>query len=327
MFEVLRRHWPPVLLCCIAAILVIKDCSNEAARPLLVTNPGADSSWKPPSFATLGDDSASNLIRYGRDLVEHTASYLGPAGSVAHLSNGMNCQNCHLEAGSRAWGNALFAAAATYPAYRPRSGRVESLEYRINDCMRRSLNGAALDSNSREMKAMLAYLRWLGKDVTSGKKPPGSGLPTLAFLERAADTAHGHAVYATQCARCHGAGGEGQAAADHHNGYAYPPLWGSKSFNTGAGLYRISRMAAFIKFNMPFGMSTHESPVLSDEEAWDVAAFINSLQRPGKDWSADWPRIGEKAFDYPTGPYADSFSAAQHKYGPFGPIQKVYNKK
>jgi thiosulfate dehydrogenase len=36
--------------------------------------------------------------------------------------------------------------------------------------------------------------------------------------------------------------------------------------------------------------------------------------------SKDWPRIAGKPFDHPFGPYADAFSEAQHKLGPFGPI-------
>lgn len=320
MLQVLRRHWPPVVIMIAVAAVVARDVyrsETKTVNPVLIND---SLQWKLPSLAALGDDSAASLIRYGRELIVHTANFLGPAGSVAHLSNGMNCQNCHLDAGTRAWGNALVAAAATYPVYRPRSGRIETLSFRINDCMQRSLNGAPLDSNSREMEAMLAYLRWLGQAIAPHQKPTGVGLASLPFLERAADSARGRLVYNGQCARCHGAGGEGQPAPGN-NGYAYPPLWGPHSFNTGAGLYRISRMAAFVKFNMPFAQSTHDAPVLSDEEAWDVAAFINSRSRPDKDWSLDWPKISEKAFDYPIGPFNDSYPAAQHKYGPFTKMQ------
>lgn len=316
MWQVLRRHWPPVLIMITVAAVVAGKIfrSEKKSAPAAVLNDSLQ--WHLPSLASLTDDSSGRLILYGRELIVHTADYLGPSGSVAHLSNGMNCQNCHLDAGTRPWGNALITAAATYPVYRPRSGRIETLSFRINDCMQRSLNGKPLDSNSREMAAMLAYLRWLGKDLAQHEKPAGVSLASLPFLERAADSARGRIIYNSQCARCHGAGGDGQSAPGS-NGYAYPPLWGEHSFNTGAGLYRISRMAAFVKSNMPFAQSTHDAPVLSDEEAWDVAAFVNSRKRPDKDWSNDWPTISEKAFDYPKGPFSDSFPAVQHKYGPF----------
>jgi thiosulfate dehydrogenase len=76
---------------------------------------------------------------------------------------------------------------------------------------------------------------------------------------------------------------------------------------------------------MPLG-STYEKPQLSDEEAWNVAPFVNSQPRPVKVFSRDWPDISLKAIDYPYAPYADTFSEQQHKYGPFDPIKKAKDK-
>ena len=70
---------------------------------------------------------------------------------------------------------------------------------------------------------------------------------------------------------------------------------------------------------MPQGVNW-DTPQLSDEEAWDVAAFVNSQQRPKKDLHLDWPKISGKPVDHPFGPYADNFTEQQHKYGPFEPI-------
>ena len=70
---------------------------------------------------------------------------------------------------------------------------------------------------------------------------------------------------------------------------------------------------------MPFGVS-YKNPTLTDEEAWDIAAFINSQPHPVKKFPQDWPNLLTKAIDYPFGPYADSFSEEQHKYGPYPPI-------
>ena len=106
------------------------------------------------------------------------------------------------------------------------------------------------------------------------------------------------------------------------NEYTYPPLWGEASYTTGAGLYRISRLAGYVKHNMPFTLLKDEA-ALTDEEAWDVAAFINSQPRPQKNYSKDWPDISSKPFDHPFGPYADNFTETQHKYGPFGPMKKT----
>jgi len=71
---------------------------------------------------------------------------------------------------------------------------------------------------------------------------------------------------------------------------------------------------------MPLNQSTHQKPVLTDEEAWDVAAFVNSQPRPKADLTRDWPNVAAKPVDHPFGPYSDGFTEEQHKYGPFEPI-------
>lgn len=281
----------------------------------------ASADWQAPDTNAIPHTKDGDLIRYGRELITNTAYYLGPKGKVAHVSNGMNCQNCHIDAGAKPYGNCFSAVASIYPTFRPRSGIVESIEFRINDCMQRSLNGKPIDSTSKEMRAMVAYLKWVGKDVPKGVKPKGAGVEELTFLERAADTAKGRIVYQTKCVTCHGKNGEGILKPDSI-AYLYPPLWGPHSYNIGAGLYRLTRFAGYVKNNMPFG-ATRYKPQLSDEEAWDVAAFVNSQPRPKKIYPKDWPNIALKSVDYPFGPYKDSFSELQHKYGPFGPIKKA----
>jgi thiosulfate dehydrogenase len=190
--------------------------------------------------------------------------------------------------------------------------------------MERSLNGLSVDSNSREFKAIYAYIKWLGQDVQKGKKPHGSGIEKLAFLDRAADPQKGQIVYTAKCQTCHGVNGEGQLTADALE-YSYPPLWGPHSYNDGAGLYRISNFAGFVKNNMPNLLTSHKNPTLTEAECWDVAAYVNSQSRPHKDQSKDWPKFEKKPIDFAFGPYADGFSENQHKYGPFKPIQKFYN--
>jgi len=287
----------------------------------------SDSTWIGPSIyidnSVLGEERA--LIIYGQDLIAHTSKYLGPRGSVAQITNGMNCQNCHLQAGAKAWGNNYAAVFSTYPKFRDRSGQIETIYKRVADCMERSLNGTAVDSNSREFKAIYAYIKWLGKDVKKDEKPYGSGIEKLTFLDRAADPKKGQIVYTAQCQSCHGANGEGQLAPDALE-YTYPPLWGPHSYNDGAGLYRMSNFAGYVKNNMPNLLTSHENPTLTDEASWDVAAYVNSQSRPHKDQSKDWPKFEKKPIDFAFGPYADSFSEMQHKYGPFKPIQDFYKK-
>ena len=279
--------------------------------------------WVKPDISSLGNSENDKQIKYGRDLIANTASYLRPNGSVKHISNGMNCQNCHLDAGTKFLGNNYSAVASTYPKYRERSGTTESIYKRVNDCLERSLNGTALDTNSAEMQAIKAYILWLGKDVPKGKKIRGVGIAELPYLNRMADTVNGKSVFEHKCQSCHKSDGDGSLNASI-NGYIYPPLWGEHSYNIGAGLYRLSRLAGYVKYNMPFGID-YSDPLLSNADAWDVAAYIDSRPRPTKDLSKDWPKISGKPVDNPLGPYADTFSEAEHKYGPFGPIVMYKN--
>lgn len=276
--------------------------------------------WQAPDPASIMDED----VKYGRELIIATARYLGPKGSVAQITNGMNCQNCHLEAGTKVFGNNYSAVASTYPKFRARSGTIESIEKRVNDCFERSLNGKALKEDSREMKAIVAYIKWLGQNVPKGETPKGAGLVEVPFLNRPADPEKGRLVYENKCKVCHGADGQGVMGGDGLT-YQYPPLWGPHSYNTGAGLYRLSRFAGYVKANMPLGAS-HDNPQLTDEEAWDVAAFVNSQPRPKMDISKDWPDISKKPIDHPFGPFVDDFPESQHKYGPFGPIKEFYKK-
>lgn len=276
------------------------------------------SAWHGPDTSEVSKEEDSGSIRYGRQLISATSFYFGPKGKINSGTNGMNCQNCHLEAGSKAYGNNYGAVASTYPKFRERSGTIETISKRVNDCFQRSLNGPALDTAGKEMLAIVAYIKWLGKDVPKGEKPLGTGIQDISYLERAADPTKGKTIYDLKCRSCHEDSGQGRLNAES-SGYQYPPLWGKHSYTNGAGLYRLSRFASYVKYNMPLGTS-FEDQKLSEEEAWDVAAFVNSQPRPAKDVSKDWPALKSKPVDHPFGPYADKFSELQHKYGPFAPI-------
>lgn len=274
--------------------------------------------WTPVPLESITDPALLELAQYGKELIASTAAYLGPQGTVLQMSNGMNCQNCHLEAGTKVFGNNYGAVASTYPRFRERSGTVENIYKRVNDCFQRSLNGQSLDTNSHEMQAIVAYIQHIGSNVPKGEKAPGSGFKDMPFLDRPANPELGKEVYLTKCIACHQTNGEGMKIGDARV-YLYPPLWGANSYNDAAGLYRLSNFAKYVKYNMPLGAS-HNNPLLSDEEAWDLAAYVNSMGHPHKETPNDWPDISKKPIDHPRGPFSDGFSDEQHKFGPFQPI-------
>jgi thiosulfate dehydrogenase len=312
------------VLCCLVLLglvtgietflLMIPDHPPNQGTTVAAAAPG-DPLWQPPPAKSIPAGPKGESILYGQSLIRQTAQYLGPKGSVLKISNGMNCQNCHLEAGTKPFGNNYSLAAVTYPKFRARSNSVETLYKRISDCFERSLNGKAPDTASREMMAIRDYIEWVGSGVTKGEKPKGSGIKSLPFMSRPANPGNGAKVYRQQCQSCHGAHGEGVKDAEGI-AFVYPPLWGPESYNDGAGLYRLSKFAGYVKYNMPYG-TDYTAAVLKDEEAWDVAAFVNSQPRPHKDQTADWKDIKQKPVDFPFGPYADNLTEEQHKYGPF----------
>ncbi|MBK7761836.1 MAG: c-type cytochrome [Bacteroidetes bacterium] len=281
--------------------------------------------WTSLNIDNILDKNQKELASYGKELIMHTAKYLGPKGSVLKMSNGLNCQNCHLQAGTAVFGNNFGSVASMYPKFRARSGSIENIHKRINDCFERSLDGNSLDTNSKEMRAIATYINYIGGNVKKGEKAVGSGFKDMDFLNRAADPKKGLSVYQLKCQSCHQANGEGLLNADQTE-YVYPALWGNHSFNDGAGLYRITNFAKYVKYNMPQGV-THKSPMLADEEVWDVASYVLSQKRPHKQTPNDWPDISKKPIDHPFGPYSDSISERQHKYGPFQPIVNLYKQK
>jgi len=140
---------------------------------------------------------------------------------------------------------------------------------------------------------------------SKGHQAGGTGTVDLPFLKRAADVPKGKMVYVSKCQTCHGKKRRRNYVC-RRSKFRVSTTWGPESYNIGAGLYRLGRFAGYVKYSMPLG-ATFEKPQLTDEEAWDVAAFVNSQPRPVKFFSKDWPDTKKKAMDYPYGPYADRF--------------------
>ena len=316
----MRRSPPKTTILPLLGTLVVAGFSPSPAFPQ-----GA-ALWNVPEIGALPRDAHGLQVREGRDLVTATYAYVGPNAPDAanrYAGNNLACGNCHLEAGTKKFGLPLFGLYDDFPQYSARSGGEISIEDRINSCMVRSMNGRPLPVDAPQLLALVAYVKFLSSGVAAGQQLPGHGAGNMAELKRAADPKRGQPIYARVCAACHNTDGSGirRGAAGTDLGYIMPPLWGSDSFNDGAGMARLITFANFIHFNMPHGTDYME-PTLSVEDAWDVAAYVLSQPRPQRAaFAHDFPDLLRKPVDTPYGPYADKFSERQHKYGPFGPIR------
>ncbi|PNG24972.1 c-type cytochrome [Methylocella silvestris] len=285
-----------------------------------------DPVWRVPDIGALPDDAHGRLVRQGREIITQTAALIGPGApdpSQRFAGNNLACADCHLLAGTKKFGLPLFGLIADFPAYSARRGAEISLPQRIDSCLTRSLNGRAAPAGSPAIVALVAYLDFLSSGMTPGEQLTGHGSGAMPELDRAADPKRGEPIYAAICASCHRADGAGlpRDPGALRLGYAVPPLWGADSFNDGAGMARLITMANFAHSNMPAG-ADYLNPKLSAEDAWDVAAFVESQPRPQKPGlDHDFPDLIEKPIDAPYGPYADGFGAEQHKYGPFAPMR------
>ncbi len=293
--------------------------------------PSAQQIWTVPEIGALPNNANGRLVRRGRDLIAATYAYIGPEvadRAKRFAGNNLACTSCHLQAGTKKFGIPLFGLFGEFPRYSARSGAQMTIEDRLNSCMTRSMNGRALPVGAPEMQAMVAYIKFLSTGVAPGQLLPGMGTGKMPELDRPADPVRGERGYANACLTCHGPNGAGirRSLPTTDLGYMVPPLWGSDSFNDGAGMARLIAAANFIHFNMPHGVD-YLNPQLSPEHAWDIAAYVISQPRPHKaGLDKDFPDPLEKPVDTPYGPYADGFSEQQHKYGPFAPIRAAIAK-
>lgn len=303
-------------LATVGAFLVV---SGATAAPII-------SDWQAPDIEKLPDDHYGKMVRQGKILVEQTYKYLGPEAKDAtkrYAGNNLACVSCHIAGGTRKLGNPWVGTFISFPQYRGREDAISTTEERVNGCMERSMNGRMMPSDGEEMKAIVTYLHFLSSGIPVGTKIEGTGVPRLKPIDRPADPVAGKVVYTTICIVCHGENGQGvrRGKVGDGEGYQFPPVWGPDSYNTGAGMARGMLAAGFVKANMPSGV-THSTAILTDEQAFDVAAYINSQPRPVKpNLETDFPARRNKPVDAAFPPHMPGFSVEQHKYGPWGPMQ------
>jgi thiosulfate dehydrogenase len=272
------------LLSAILGLTMFVSCSGESPQvktenPRVADQTGnAAIEFAPPSLETIPGSQLGEQIRLGYQIVVNTQEYARP-----YVGNRLNCTSCHLDGGLNPNAASFVGLAAVYPEYRARNAKLNTLADRVNECFEWSLNGRALPPDSSEMQAIVAYITWLSHGVRQGAILPSRGLQPIDSRRPLVPT-NGMKLFSSKCAFCHGSDGLGTMGA--------PPIWGPQSYNVAADMARVSVAAAFIKSNMPRSWGW----TLSDNDAYDVAAYINSQPRPDfADKIRDWPKGGKPA--------------------------------
>ena len=219
-------------------------------------------------MATIPDDEFGRQVELGRAIFNGESALAAP-----FVGNALRCASCHLDEGRLANSAPLWAAYVAYPAYRSKNARVNTFAERLQDCFRYSMDGKAPPLGDKVLVALETYASFLAKGAPTGSSLPGRGYPAPGKPALPPDYERGRAVYEQRCALCHGADGQGQVA---RGVTVFPPLWGPNSFNWGAGMSSIEKAAGFIKANMPLGQGNS----LTNQDAWDVATFVDSHDRP-----------------------------------------------
>lgn len=251
-------------------IAVVSGCLLSAivAAFATVNSLVADETTPQTTTRVLPPGELGRIVERGREIVENTGDH--PL-SKPFVGNALTCSSCHLDSGTDPQAASFLGVATAYPAWSPREQRVITLEDRVLNCFMRSMNGVRPPIGSEVSVAVTAYITWLSSGERIAMNPDAPlgprHVPSLSLDASDADPARGKMLYGESCAACHGENGLGTEDG--------PPVWGPKSYNRGAGLSRNDKLAAWLKVAMPLG-----DPTLSEEDALDIAAFVNSHSRP-----------------------------------------------
>jgi thiosulfate dehydrogenase len=250
-----------LLLCAVAvAAFATAACTSEN-RPSDQRTESADRAYDP---STLPSGPLGRSIRTGHDILVDTK-----ASMKDYVRADMSCAACHLDAGLKSKGGSLVGVYGRFPQWNNRSHRIIALQDRITECFLYSMNGRAPGYSSRQMIALVSYMAWISRGLPVGAKQRPGDRFIVPLPKNQPNLPRGAAIYAQKCVSCHQANGAGVSGT-------FPPLWGEKSFNGGAGMAHLDRMTGFVYFNMP----KNAPGSLSLAEAYDVAAFVLSHARP-----------------------------------------------
>lgn len=258
------------------ALMVVSMMRNDqAGTPAGPVSSAPATAFSPPDPAQIPQGPGGDSIRRGLAIFENTGLH-----AADYVGNSMACKNCHLDSGRRADSSPMWAAWVSYPQFRKKNASINTMEDRIMGCFRYSMNAPASPSGgpppagSDVYRDLQSYFQWLATGAPTGERMPGAGFPMLKLTSAGYDPGRGAPLYDQHCSGCHGPQGEGAIQQD--GTVIYPPLWGNESYNWGAGMARVDLAAAFIKANMPLD----DPGKLSEQEAWDIAAYVDSQERP-----------------------------------------------
>ncbi len=240
----------------------------DAARTETATGAKGQRAFAPADIP-IPDDGFGKVVRLGRDIFNDPVRY-----ASRYVGNDLRCTSCHLDEGRRVGSAPMWAAYVSYPAYRAKNKHVNTFAERLQGCFNYSMNGKAPPLGDPVLIALESYSYWMARGAPLDPNIAGRGYIKLPKPTLTPDRARGGAVYEAKCALCHGKSGEGRSANDGSPGF--PALWGAGSYNWGAGMVNVTNAAGFIKSNMPFSLGNS----LTDQEAWDVALFVDSHERP-----------------------------------------------
>ncbi len=233
--------------------LALTACAGSASRNGALYDPRA-----------LPAGPLGQSIAYGYALIAQTHRLMKP-----YVRADLQCADCHLAAGTQPRGGSFIGTYGRFPQWNKRAHRVIALQDRIAECFLYSMNGRAPAYNGKAMIAIVAYIAWLSRNTPVGAKQPQWDRYVEPLPNAPPNPRRGAGIFVARCARCHGVDGQGIPQV-------YPPLWGARSFNDGAGMAHLDRMTGFVRYNMP-----QDAPgSLSLAAAYDVASFVLRHARP-----------------------------------------------
>ena len=322
------------------------------------TNPRDFNNFYSPAYRLPDPATMDSVVARGKELIHSTYKYLGAqsdrraANGKPFVGNKLACTNCHMSDGAQPNASPFVVVAQKYAPpgiFNSRSNILLDVPERVNTCMERSLAGEALPRDSEEMKAIVAYINFLGTGLQPGytfKQVPGQEFPAVPLLTSAADPVRGKEIYKDRCSGCHEDDGQGRWNEKEMR-YDIPALWGNDSFGLMSGMGRLATAVTMIWGTMPRDQVNAVNPAtrIPQQDAWDVAAYVLSNPHPfGQRHVNDWTGVGPDgmpnwlrkpasasydftmprsnlgaAIDDPSKP--PMFSRAQHTFGPFQPIE------